>query len=245
MYNPIRGIIRQTQQRDKLNILTLDTHERYQSWLALTGHNFYSIKSSKLKQWIPEYAPIPKNYFQIEESHFFSKFIYQIDFDLVLCQSKFGQYENLAPIAESLHLPLICLEHTVPPPGALQDKVNKYTSMTGDINVYISKHSLDAWNAKSGINKVIYHGIDNKFWKPFIDLEKRQPKVLTVVNDFINRDRECGFNLWNQATADIPRSVYGNTPGLSRAAYSVNELLTIYNNHQIYMCSRQRASQHG
>lgn len=235
MSNPIRGILRQTQQRDKLNILCADTHERYQSTLALTGHNFFSIKSDNWKQWNKDYAPIPKNYYHIEESHFFQNFINQIDFDIILSQHKFGQYQTLEPIARQLHVPLLNLEHTVPPTGASGSKVDKYEGMTADVNVYIAEYSLKAWNTKHGINKVIYHGFDLDFWKPFIDIEKRKPQSLTVVNDFINRDRECGYKIWHGVTFEMPRSVYGDTPGLSRSAYSTNDLLSIYNNHQIYI----------
>ena len=53
MLSPITSIIRAATRKkeDKLNILTFPTHERYESMLAKTGHNFYAYRAEGIKDW--------------------------------------------------------------------------------------------------------------------------------------------------------------------------------------------------
>ena len=46
MLSPISSIIRAaTRKSGKLNILTFPTHERYETMLCKTGHNFYAYRA--------------------------------------------------------------------------------------------------------------------------------------------------------------------------------------------------------
>jgi hypothetical protein len=130
----------------------------------------------------------------------------------------------------------------VPNDTAAPEKVNYYRQLRGHKNVYLWDYSRKEWNSQDQGDSIIYHGMDLNFWKPLIPVEKRPAKTLTVVNDFINRDRECGYSVWKYVTDGTPSSAYGSTPGLSKAAKSVNELVSIYNNHQIYVNTSIRSS---
>lgn len=213
----------------------MDTHERYQSNLARTGHNFFSIKPPNSKGWNEEYAPLPPNYHIIDANYFYKTFIHQIDFDLILSQTKFGQYQTFHQLANLLHVPLISLEHTVPNDVAAEEKIALYQQMGGHINVYLWNYSKQAWRSNRINDRIVYHGMDTDFWRNDVPVEQREPRILTVVNDFINRDRECGYGVWRYVTDLMPTSVYGTTPGLSKAAESSAELVNIYNRHQIYV----------
>lgn len=222
-----------TQPKDKLNILCMDTHERYQINLAATGHNFFSVKHPKHKLWNEEYGKKPCNYTHVNHEHALCDFMHQIDIDVILSQHKFGQYQFLSSIARQLDIPLVSLEHTVPPLDAYGHKIDKRTEMRGDLDVYLWDYSINAWQRKLDDSaRIIYHGFDTDYWRSEIPVLEREPKILTVVNDFINRDKECGYTLWENVTKDLPRTVYGSTPGLSEPA---KNLVREYNRHQIYI----------
>ena len=52
---------------EPLNILTFPTHERYQTNLALTGHNFYLWqKPGTIKPWVKDYGDVPQNTILLE-----------------------------------------------------------------------------------------------------------------------------------------------------------------------------------
>ena len=62
-----------TQKKDKYNILTFDTHERYQCQQAKTGHNFFSFRYDGCKEWDTNYSEIPENYYIMPTDHFAKK----------------------------------------------------------------------------------------------------------------------------------------------------------------------------
>ena len=65
--------------------------------------------------------------------------------------------------------------------------------------------------------------------------DKREPHALSVVNDWINRDYCCGFNIWKQISEEIPTKVVGDTPGLSEPAKSVDDLVNQYRSSQVFL----------
>ena len=97
----------------RLNILTSPTHERYETGLCLTGHNFYALRAEGIKDWNCKHGTIPKNYHLLDRRKEIRQAILHKPIDIVLSQNKFGQYQVLSDIARQLHVPLICLEHTL------------------------------------------------------------------------------------------------------------------------------------
>lgn len=236
--NPISSIIRQAtrQSGEKLNILTGCTHEAYESGLATSNHVFYALrKVNQIKDWNCKYRKVPSNYILLpctEEQGYIPNYV---QFDLVLSQNKFSQFQTLAPIAKQLHLPLISLEHTLPPPGYSNEQAEIFNNMRGDINVFISKFSLGRWNWDNrGDTYVIHHGVDSDLFKPD-DRIKKNEVVLQVVNDFINRDWCCGYQLWQKLTQNLPIKLVGDTPGLSVPASSTENLIKEYQSSQVYL----------
>ena len=78
---------------EKLNILTFPTHERYESMLAKTGHTFYAYRAEGIKDWNETYAKLPSNYILLDPALGESQIPDYVDFDLVLSQKKFGQFQ--------------------------------------------------------------------------------------------------------------------------------------------------------
>ena len=198
-----------TQKKDKYNILTFDTHERYQCQQAKTGHNFFSFRYDGCKEWDKNYSELPENYYVMPKN----SIITAIDF-------------------ERLGLPIVSLEHTLPISNWPESQLNSFRSMTGNINVFISEYSANKWNMNCD-NRVIHHSVDTELFKPS-DIEKNG-KTLSVVNDFVNRDYCCNYSGWQRITEGLPVRLVGNTPGLSEPAKDIHELVSEYQQASVFL----------
>jgi len=179
--NSLRGASR--GPGEALNILTAPTHERWESSLALTGHRFWAVRSGNVKDWNTSYAPVPDNY------HVLSRDAMPPDhvvIDLVLAQNRFGQYQLLEPLARRLHAPLATVEHTTVMPTWPGWYITKMKSMRGHANAFITETSRKAWGWGPGEADVLPHGVDSALFRP--DDGPRRPVLLSVVNDWVNRD---------------------------------------------------------
>lgn len=217
-----------------LNILTCPTHERFETGLCLTGHNFYAIRGDKVKDWDLRYAPLPENYNLFDPGLGTHQIPTHLDFDVVLSQNKFGQFGMLKSIAQKLQIPFVSLEHTLPVESWPKPQIKAFQSMRGDVDVFISDFSREKWGWKKNEATVIHHGIDTSLFCPHPDTE-RQPYCLSVVNDWINRDYFCGYSFWKRATERIPTFVVGDTPGLSVPAKTPRDLAERYQSSLIFV----------
>jgi glycosyltransferase involved in cell wall biosynthesis len=217
-----------------LNILTVPTHERFETGLAKTGHNFFAITSQHTKTWDERYAPCPENY-HVYDMKNGQTFPNHIEFDLALSQNKFGQFQLLANYANRFGIPMISLEHTLTVPTWGPEIRQQMVSMSGAVNVFISDYSIDVWGFdKNDPNvRVIRHAVDTELFKP-LGLE-RNNSILTVANDFINRDWCLNFSQFCRVTNGLPVKIVGDTPGLSKPAASTEELVTDYNKSRVYL----------
>ena len=234
--SPLSSIKRSATRLDgePLNILTFCTHERYESLLAKTGHNFYAYMQDGIKTWNTSYAELPDNYTLLNPDLGSSQIPLGVDFDLVLSQNKFGQFQVAHPIARQLHLPLISLEHTLPVPHWPQSHRQALKGMKGHVNIFISEYSLGEWDWDDFKNTVIiHHGVDCEKFKP-LDNNTRDPHCLSVVNDWINRDWCCGFQIWKRVSEGFETKVLGDTPGLSEPA-GLDELVDAYQTSRIFL----------
>lgn len=227
MSSQTASIIRKSfGKKDKYNILTFDTHERYQTQLAKSGHDFYSFRYDNCKTWNETYSPLPSNYYILPKN----TVLHSIDIDFILSQSKFGQFQMAKYIQNVLRLPIISLEHTLPISNWPNQQLENFRQMNGDINIFISEYSMGQWNMQG---RVIHHSVDSEIFKP-IDCDK-EDHILSVVNDYINRDYCCNFSGWQRITRGLKTRLVGDTPGLSKPARSVDELVQEYNTAQVFL----------
>lgn len=218
-----------TGKPEKYNILTFPTHERYETQLCKTGHNFYAFSAEGQKEWDESYAIRPDNYYILPKNA-----IYQgIRYDFILSQSKFGQFQLAHQINEILGLPVLCLEHTLPIPNWPPGQADTMRSMTGDHNVFISEFSRDQWSVKHDSVDVIHHSVDTNLFSP--SSVEKIPHVLSVANDFINRDYCLNYSGWKRITEGITTKAVGATEGLSEPASSTEELAQEYNSAQVFL----------
>ena len=236
MLSPLSYIIRAATRdpEDKLNILTFPTHERYESMLSKTGHNFYSYRAKGIKDWNETYAKLPDNYHLLDPQLENNQIPEHVDFDLVLSQNKFGQFQIASQLSKQLHLPLVSLEHTLPMPQWTEGTLAQLREMRGHTNLFISDYSINAWGWEDrGDTQVITHGIDTDLFCP--KEGERSDEILSVVNDWINRDWCSGFGIWQEVIQGLPYKVVGDTPGLSEPAASIEELVATYQNSRIFL----------
>ena len=215
------------KQKDLLNILCFDTHERCQSQMAKTGHNFFSLRYENCKTWNTNFAEIPKNYYILQD------LLSDIDIDIILSQSKFGQLQISRSIQEHLDVPIVHLEHTIPTSNYSEQQLSQLKSYWGDSNVFISEYAAESWGFSSEDSTVIGNSIDHDFFKP-MDLEC-DGSVLTVQNDFINRDYCLNYKGWTRIIDGFPAKVIGETKNLSRPASSLEQLREEYNKCAVYI----------
>lgn len=237
MATPVSSITRASTRKpgEPLNILCMPTHERYESGLCKTGHNFYAWRTldGNLKDWDETYAKLPSNYSLLNPARGNNQIPSWIDFDLVLSQNKFGQYQIARQIADQLQLPLVSLEHTLPMPVWGDNQINILRKMSGDVNVFINDFSRKAWGWGEDV-KVIHHGIDTDTFSPNNKITRRSV-LLSVNNDWINRDWCLNFSGWKRISKGLTTYVIGKTPGLSYPAKDIEDLVNIYRSSYIYL----------
>lgn len=235
--NKVRSLLRQaTRKKDKpLNILTFCTHERSECSMARCGHNFYAFNLTKnrilLPTWNSNNAPIPNNYTILENS-----IPTYIDIDIILSQSREYQFEGASKLANSLGIPIISLQHTLPNPDWNKAKLYEYQQRKGDINVFVSSYSRNMWGGDDR-DFVNMTGIDLNIFSP--DDTKKDGSVLTVAHEFIKRNTELGFDLWVNTTGFpepfFKTRVVGNTPGLSTSTQCIADLVKTYRMSSVYL----------
>lgn len=212
----------------ELNVLSFPVHERSQSGQMSIGGNWYLLNGEGIKTWDYTYAPLPKNGYIIDKIPTWLK----PRLNCVLSQNKFGQYPLALKISQELQIPLITYEHCFPFPNWSPIQIQQASQCIGHTNLFISEKSMKAWAIKG---EVLRHGIDSELFKP--TEEPRSNKILSVVNDWINRDIQCGYKVWTEVCKGLPTFPVGATPGLSEPAKDLNELVHFYSTHEIFVCT--------
>lgn len=108
---PIKNIIRSVKRKkdDKLKVITFcETEEKYNSLLAQTGHDFYLWREGIDGNWNELVENKPSNIYNLPDV---SKNIYENYFDLVICHNRIEQYNISEAISQSLHIPIIMIDH--------------------------------------------------------------------------------------------------------------------------------------
>jgi len=227
----INGLINKYTDR-KLNILCCPTHERYQTGFQDIDAVFHMVQFDSCKEWITEYAPVPKNHILWHKDYMPKG----IRFDCALSQHKFGQFQFLQQISSQLNIPLISLEHTLPRPDWSEEDLKMLKNMRGDVNVFISEFSKGKWLFNDIPNSfIVHHMVDSDLFKP---KTYRVNKVLSVVNDFKNRDIFCGYTIYQNIVelVEIDNfTLVGDNPGMSEKARSTEDLSNIYSSHEIFL----------
>jgi glycosyltransferase involved in cell wall biosynthesis len=235
MPTTIGSLIRQATRKpgERLNILSWPTHESYQSNLCNVNADFYLWRAPNLKDWVWKYRQLPRNHHLLDPNKGDDQIPKNIDLDLILAQNVAAHYPLAYKLSRSLQIPLIVLTHTLPPndnPVYLQ----QVKSLRGDINIFISNFSREKWGWSEEEAVVIEHGLNTDLFAPN-PRKVRQKHILSVVNDWKNRDYFCGYNLWEKVIKGLPYKVLGDNGELSQAAKSLTDLIDHYQKSAIFL----------
>lgn len=216
------------EPKEVLNILTFDTHERYQTQLAKTGHNFFSFQAPQMKKWDTRFAPRPSNYYTLPPNTVYNG----LDIDIILSQSKYGQYQAARKIQQVLQVPLMCLEHTTPDDGMTSERFNALAKCYSEHNVFITDFSASAWKCESPY-KVIAHSVDTELFQE--NIHARPNDIVSVVNQFEKRDYCCNFKGWQRIVEGFSYTLVGDNPGLSEPAANAEALADNLSSSKIFL----------
>lgn len=219
-------ILREFTKRP-ITILTTATHERYQSNFKFLPYNFVMWNHAKSKKWHEFFADIPDNHTYV------NRITPNIKIDLALCQNKNSDYDVLSTFAKKNKIPLIQLEHTVCSEDASYDYVKYMYDRKGDINVFITDYSAKMWGFRK--YHTVNHMVNSDCFMPRYSKEKRS-SLLSVVNDYKERNRECGFDIWKKVDDKFETRLIGTSNcGISTAAKNTNELVKTYQDHLFFL----------
>jgi glycosyltransferase involved in cell wall biosynthesis len=230
----IQSILRSVakHQEEKYNVISFECHERFQTSQADINANFWLISRPNSKKWNYQYGPMPNNFILLNEELGDRQIPPWLDLDLVLSHNKLAEFQVAKNIASNYHLPYIHNEHCLPPPNWSKLQLAAIKNMQANHTIFISDYSRNAWGYNEDENSsVIHHGIDTDFFTP-ANLP-REKHILAVANDYKSRNWCLNFDLYLEATYGLPTKLVGNTPGYSKAAKDVNELLSFYQTAQV------------
>lgn len=232
--NVTRSILRSAtrEKKEKLNILSYATHESVDSNLCKTGHNFYALSHPNLKKWNTKYRPVPENFIILDERGDLG-IPRWVEFDLILAQNKFANFEISKQLADKMKIPLITIEHCLPDSKWSLEQIDGMKSFSGTHNIFISEYSRDKWMWNLPNTHVIHHMVDSEVFKPNPEI-KRDNVILSVVNLWASRDWCCNYQGWVRTIQGLPYKVLGENPGLSEPAKDVNELVREYQKAKIF-----------
>ncbi len=165
MSTATRSILRSLSPRDKLNILLFNNQwvEVYNHLLSKTNDNYFIWTSKYPGRWSHNPVLQPTNIYHLPDNQ--ELFDQTLDFDVVVCHNRLGQYELARQLSHAWHLPLVVVHHDFLEGPILSDngpgnidqaKAQMLINRNGDINVYSSREMSDSWKS---IGKIIPPGI--------------------------------------------------------------------------------------
>jgi glycosyltransferase involved in cell wall biosynthesis len=121
----------------------------------------------------------------------------------------------------------------------VEGQIQSFNAINVDKNSFISEYNMEAWGRSKDNASFIEHGIDLDFWCDGENPERKNV-CLSVVNEWPSRDWCCGWELWQETVGfkkqnQLPINVLGNSPGLSEAADSLEELRSEYKSSLIFL----------
>jgi glycosyltransferase involved in cell wall biosynthesis len=242
MLSPVSSLARELERSwdQPLNIGTFVCHERFDPNLARTGHNFYAFPGKDVREWNHQYSPVPENYHILRGN--------RLPPDVHLDCFIVGNGGVHIPVAKQLmgiaDIPIINVHHVLPHPGMPPEylvQIKESVAPHVVRNVFITEYNRAIWQYSEAEADVIYHGIDTNLFRPS-ESDKRENYVLSVANDFINRDWALGFSLWREVVENhVAAKPVGNTPGLSVGAPNLPALIREYQTASVFFNSSQHS----
>ena len=134
-YNSIKN-------RQSTNLLCFTTDGWYENILAETfhQHNFFCISPDE-PQLITKILPKPSNVHWLSTN----EIPFHINFDALLCHERTNHFDVYAKTAFSFHIPIICVEHTIPQSIRQEDVYIIGRTRKPHISISTSQFVADFW----------------------------------------------------------------------------------------------------
>lgn len=234
LHNSILASINKPKD-EPYKILTSAVHEGYQSNFAGFNALFYLANYPGCNTWNSSFRKMPDNFIKLTGQGF-QQLPLGHYMDIAWSQNKFGMFQFLAPLAERLGIPLVSMEHTLPVPGR-EYVAKSFNAMKGHINIFITEFQIKQWGWERDQNTyIIPCCTDTDFFHPLDDTSWHgDGKILTVQNDYINRDIFLNFKLYQQLTYNLPTNPVGKTEGLGQPAKDTADLRSKYQNASVFL----------
>jgi len=236
MTAPLSTTLRSINRDPKrpLNILYANNHEGYSATLANTGHNFYVLQHPKFHRWDSRERSLPPNFFVLQGQDIPSQLKTDIAFDLVLSQNSIDHYPIMVQLAQQLNCPLLCAQHTLPWPDWDDETIKRIGNLPCDHDIFMADFSVGAWfrDLNDPNITVIKHGMQTDYWDGWIGGDD---KVMTAVWNYPQRNRICGFDLYQEVTKGLPTNPWGDSPGFSKNADNVDHLRELYRHASVFL----------
>jgi len=218
------------EQQDKLNILLMHSNERYESFLAKTGHTFYCPMLQDTL-WEKGIEKRPENIYLLGKEATNYQFLTALNFDLAIGQNRNNDWAVINNISNILQIPTILIERH-PPPSSKEynEKVEAIKNISADINVFDNYTCQKMWGFMNAIT--IEDPVPRDYF--YNKDEKRDSDLMTVVH---NKDNDPRANaIWDFMVSEFPDiKPIGKFRDFSNHCNTVHELTDEYNKTKIYV----------
>lgn len=227
------------QENEPIRILTFPTHETAETIWCQNNIEVWAMRGPNIKDWNSKFRPLPKNYFLLAKGNSAEEIINIIPshktFDCVVSQNIFAHHDLGRHVANFLHIPLIELQHVLPDPSWTPGFLKQFREKKAEKTVFITEFSRDRWGYSEENSTVIHHAVDTNLFCPDPNKERRA-HILSVVNEFAQRDYQLGFKLWENIVKDLPHKHVGSDPsGIFFPANDLYDLINYYQTAQIFI----------
>ena len=243
----INSIVRKTTKGNKpFNILTTATHESFETNWCKAHMQAFALNADGYKDWNHQFRKLPKNYYILPRAQtnfkedlnkqviaFIQTIPKDISFDCVVIQNNYATHNILSAIAQHLSIPTIEIQHCLPPENSPKYFLDEMKAKTTNKKVFITDYSRERWGYNKDEAIVIRHMTDANLFYP--DRTNQNNHILTVANEYKDRDYFLGYTLYEEVTKNLPRKNIGNCPGLSEAAKNVEELVQGYQKSTVFL----------
>lgn len=180
------------------------------------------MQGQGIKKWDFQTKPLPPNHYLLTKPY--PPFPSGIEFDILLSQNRFGNLQQFLELGDRLKLPVINIDHCLPPKEWSKAMVKQVGALKANKNIFITEFNKNVWG-DNGNSQIIYHGIDTNVFKGWSCPESNKYGI-SVVNQFATRDVWCGWTLWNKVKEKFDIRLVGDNPGISESAKSVEDLVS-------------------
>lgn len=236
MAAPLSSVLRSINRDENrpLNILFMLNHEAYQTTLAKTGHIFYMLNHPRVHQWDHKERKMPPNIIPLGNGEIPQQLKTDIAFDLVLSQNSIDHHPILIQLAQQLNCPLLCAQHTLPWPDWNDETIERVGQLPCNHDIFMADFSVGAWFRDIDDSKlsVIKHGMDTDYWNGWVGGDGA---IMTAVWNYPQRNKICGFDLYQEVTKGLKTNPWGDSPGFSKMADSTDHLRDLYRRASVFL----------